>query len=47
MRTPTYATGDLYLSAFLVAKGYPVLDTYPGKRVSFVFPAEVKEDARA
>lgn len=47
MNVLTYATGDLYLSAYLVALGHPVLETYGGPKKSFVFPAEARSDVRA
>jgi hypothetical protein len=44
---PTYATGDLYLSAYLVAMGHPVIETFGNGKKSFVFPGEVKPDVQA
>jgi hypothetical protein len=47
MSCRTWATGDIYLAAYLVAKGYEVIETYGEKRKSFVFADTAKTEVNA
>ncbi len=41
----TYVTTDLYFSAFLSARGIPLLTTTPGTRCSFIFEDRAEIEA--